>query len=73
MAYEPIRVGDLVVARNALGAENERRAASGVIEGWDFPVVWVCTEEEWFRAAAEGESPEAIPFPADDVRLLAVE
>lgn len=73
MAYPSIRPGDHVLVRNALGAENERRAVTGVIDGWDFAVVWVCTDEEWTRATAEGGSPEAIPFPADDVRSLAVQ
>ena len=46
---------------------------TGVIDGWDFPVVWVCTEEEWDGATAGGRSPDAIPFPANDVRPVAVQ
>jgi hypothetical protein len=68
MATHLIQPGDRVMARNAFGEENERRAVTGVMEGQDFPVVWVSTEEEWHLAANEGREPEGIPFPAEDVR-----
>jgi len=66
-----IQAGDRVMARNAYGEENERRALTPVIEGEDFAVVWVCTDDEWERARFEGRAPEGVPFPAEDVRALA--
>lgn len=65
---ETIRKGDQVVITDAFGQEKSRRAASGVVDGHDFPVVWVCREEEWSAAIAEGRSPDAVPWPAEDVQ-----
>lgn len=62
--------GDRVLARNAFGQENERRAITGVMDGQDFLVVWICDDAEWTRAHNEGRDPEGIPFPAEDVRPL---
>jgi hypothetical protein len=41
-----------------------------IVRGEDFPVVWVAREEEWEAAQAEGREPNAVPWPADDVRLV---
>lgn len=69
MAAQLIQPGDRITARDAFGRENERRAITGVVVGQDFPVVWLCTDEEWETAGKEGREPEGIPFPAEDVRL----
>jgi hypothetical protein len=60
--------GDLVMATDAEGVQLPKRALGGVIAGVNFPVVWVCREEEWEAAHREGREPEGVPWPADDVR-----
>jgi hypothetical protein len=64
-----IEPGSRVLARSAFDELLERRALTGVQPGHDFPVVWVCSEEEWQDAQAEGREPEGLPWPAEDVRL----
>jgi len=61
-----IAAGDYVIARSWAG-EFERRAVTGVTDGRDFPVVWVCTPEEWEAAQAEHREPASLPWPAEDV------
>ncbi len=68
-----IKPGSRVLARSAFDAMLERRATTGVVAGVDFPVVWVCTEQEWEAAVSEGTEPEADPWPAEDVRPAAFE
>jgi hypothetical protein len=66
-AIEP---GALVVIRTADGQELRRRATSAVIDGLDFPVVWVATEEEWAaNGNGNGNGHNARPWPAEDVVL----
>jgi hypothetical protein len=60
--------GAKVTVRNAAGNELPKRALSGVERGGDFPVVWVCREQEWEAAASEGREPDGLPWPAEDVR-----
>lgn len=64
-----IMPGDLVLAVDAFGRTNMRRAITPVVEGADFPVVWICSEAEWKAAESENREPEGIPFPFEDVRL----
>ena len=64
-----IHQGDKVLARSAIGEELPRIAISGVVAGHDFEVVWVCKEEEWQAAIRENRQPDALPWPAGDVRL----
>lgn len=61
--------GDHVDALDAEGERLPRRALGGMVDGADFPVVWVCREEEWRAAQSEGREPEGVPWPAEDVRL----
>jgi hypothetical protein len=56
-----------VVVVDAFGQRLHRRAASAVVEGHDFPVVWLCQEDEWASARKEGRVPRATPWPAEDV------
>jgi hypothetical protein len=63
--------GARVHARSAFGEQLERRALTGVMQGADIKVVWVCKEDEWQIAQAEGRAPDGVPWPARDVRLAA--
>jgi len=64
------QAGDQVEAVDAEGERLRRRAMSTVVDGVDFPVVWVCREEEWHAAHREGREPEGVPWPAEDVHLM---
>ena len=64
-----IEPGSRVLARSAFDELLERRAITGVQPGHDFPVVWVCSEEEWQGAHSEGREPEGLPWPAKHVQL----
>jgi hypothetical protein len=45
------------------------RAVTAVVDGHDFPVVWVCSEKEWAAANSEGREPQALPWPVEAVEL----
>jgi hypothetical protein len=62
--------GDRVLALNARGERGERIAITGVVQGRDFPVVWICQPEEWDAAQAEKRQPEGVPWPAEDISPL---
>ncbi len=64
MTIEP---GSQVLVRAAGGEALPRRAVSGIERGLDFPVVWVCQQDEWEAAQSEDRDPEAVPWPAEDV------
>lgn len=64
MEIEP---GTHVQVRTASGELLPRRAITEIVRGEDFPVVWVCREEEWEAAQIEGREPEGVPWPAEDV------
>lgn len=69
MGKTQIAQGEVVMALDAFGERHPRRALSGVeVQGHDFPIVWICSEDEWERALAEGREPEGIPWPAEDVQ-----
>jgi hypothetical protein len=65
-----IAAGERIEALDVAGKQLRRRAVSGVVPGHDFPVVWVTSEEEWQAALDEGRDPDAVPWPAEDVRPL---
>ncbi len=65
----PIQPGSHVLARSANGEQLEKRAITEPMDGDDFRVVWVCTEDEWLAAEAEGRDPVGIPWPAEDVKV----
>lgn len=65
-----IKPGTPIKVMTADGKDLRRIAVSGVeVEGHDFPVVWVTSEEEWRRAEGNGHQPDAWPWPAEDVRV----
>jgi hypothetical protein len=66
-----IESGAQVIVRDARGQTLSRRAITGVVPGHDFPIVWVCKEEEWLAAQSEGREPEGVPWPAEDVTAVA--
>jgi hypothetical protein len=61
--------GDLIVVRDALGNQLQRRALGPVDPGDTFPVVWAVREDEWQAAMSEGREPDATPWPVEDVSL----
>lgn len=65
-AIEP---GARVIARRADDQTVERRAMTGIVQGEDFAVVWICAESEWEAAQADGREPQGVPWPAEDVTL----
>jgi hypothetical protein len=64
-----IQPGTRVLVRTAFDDLVERRALTGIEPGIDFPVVWVCTEEEWMEGQRAGSQVEGDPWPAEDVSL----
>jgi hypothetical protein len=65
---QTIERGDMVLARTATNEWVRRRALTGPVQGMDFPVVWVCREEDWSRAASTPTKEVGVPWPADEVR-----
>ncbi len=65
-----IKPGAEVLVRAATGDVLSKRAVTGVVDGYDFPVVWACREEEWNAAQRDGREPDALPWPAEDVTPL---
>ncbi len=68
-----IEPGQQVVVVDAFGTRTVRRATTGVVEGHDFSLVRVCTEEEWQEAEREQREPNAVPWPVEDVTPLLAE
>ncbi len=58
-----IRPGDIVITTTATGQGVRLRALGTPAAGRDFPVVWVATEDEFWRAEATKAEPEGIPWP----------
>jgi hypothetical protein len=65
-----IHEGQKILARTSGDRLLTRRAASGIVQGDDFPVVWICREEEWQEAKREDRMPTSIPWPATAVSPL---
>lgn len=65
MTIEP---GMVLEARTAGGEEIQVRALGRPTKGHDFPVVWVCTEEEFQRARETDEEADGIPWPLDAIK-----
>lgn len=69
MEVMAIDVGSIVEARTASGELVSMRAMGAPTRGRDFPVLWVCTQEEWERAQASGTAPDGLPWPLDAVKV----
>ena len=65
MEIEP---GMVLTVTTAGGGTARMRAIAPPQQGDDFPVVWVCTDEEYERAEAEGAEAEGVPWPLSAVR-----
>lgn len=66
MTIEP---GMLLEATTASGSVVLMRATGRPEKGRDFPVVWVCTEEEYERSQEAGDEPDALPWPLSAIRV----
>lgn len=64
-----IKRGDSVTVRTAFGDRLDRVALSTIEMGRDFPVVWVCSRQEWEQRDVAGQGPAGLPWPAEDVEL----
>lgn len=65
-----IEAGVLVEVVTASGKTARMRALGVPTQGRDFPVVWVCTEDE-YEQAGPGDEVEGIPWPLDAVHEVA--
>jgi hypothetical protein len=66
-----IRAGDLLKCETAGGGHVTMRALGTVEQGYDFPVVWVCTPEEYDRAQEAEDEADGLPWPYSAVRVVA--
>lgn len=64
-----IDVGAVLEATTSSGTIVRLRAISKPMKGLNFPVVWVCTEEEFERSRAARDEADGLPWPLDAVRL----
>ena len=60
--------GTLLQVTTADGETVAMKAIGKPMNGRDFKVVWVCTPEEFDRAATDGDEPNGIPWPMSAVR-----
>jgi len=65
-----IERGILVEVTTAGGDRVRMRALGRPQRGRDFPVLWVCTEEEYVVATEADEEPDGLPWPLDAVHEL---
>jgi len=65
-----IERGTTLEARTASGDLVMMRALGKPVRGRDFPVVWVCTEEEYTRAEEAQDEADGLPWPLDAVTVL---
>lgn len=63
----PISKGDSVIVRTAHGTRVPTVAMSGIERGRDFPIIWVCTPEDFARDGFE-RSASWRPWPVEDVQ-----
>lgn len=62
-----ISKGDCVIVRTAYGTQVPMVAMSGIERGRDFPIIWVCTREDFARDGFE-HTENWRPWPVEDVR-----
>ncbi len=70
MPSTAIAVGSRVIVEALGGGRLQKIATSGIVKGYDFPVVWACRPEEWAAAQVEGREPDSLPWPADTVTAV---
>jgi hypothetical protein len=63
--------GQAIEVRDAYGEWLPRIALGPVDPGDEFAVVWACRREEWEAAEVEHREPESVPWPIEDVKVLA--
>ena len=64
-----IQPGDKVTVRSADNRRFPRRALTGVMEGDNFQVVWVCREDQWTGTIPQVLVDKGVPWPVEDVQL----
>jgi hypothetical protein len=62
-----IIAGTLLDCETAGGGHVVMRALGPPEQGRDFPVIWVCTPEDYERS---GSMPDGVPWPRSAVRVL---
>jgi hypothetical protein len=60
--------GSEIEGRTACGEWIKLVALGAPTQGRDFPIVWVCTPEEYAAAKAEDREPDGLPWPLDAVQ-----
>jgi hypothetical protein len=65
-----IQAGTLLYCATADGSHVLMRALGPVIQGLDFPVVWVSTPDEYERTLDTEDEPDGIPWPYSAVQLM---
>jgi hypothetical protein len=65
---QDIKPGDQVRALTATKQWIPLRATTAVTDGVDFPVVWLCSDEEW--ANLDDDDRSVIPWPAEAVEVV---
>lgn len=69
LGFMEIQPGVRLQVVTASDATVTMRALSRPVKGRDFPIVWVCTEDEYENALADGGDAEGIPWPLSAVKL----
>ena len=63
-----IRDGSFLTCTTASGSEVTMRALGPVVQGMDFPVVWVCVPGEYKPGDAAPSWPGGVPWPLTALR-----
>jgi len=64
-----IEAGTYLLVTTASGEKVRMRAMGHPVRGRDFPVVWVCTDEEYDQLVQGGVEPQGIPWPVEAVEV----
>jgi hypothetical protein len=65
-----IQRGTLLACETADGGYVTMRALTPATQGLDFPVVWVCSPEEYGSGEAAEDGPRGIPWPLSAVQAI---
>lgn len=65
-----IHDGTFLACATAGGGEVTMRALGPVVQGVDFPVVWVCVPAEYEQAGTARNRPGGIPWPLTAVHVI---